>query len=86
MKKQTHLHFGWPEDEDIFSKSSFLGESLSFLTALSRYELFSTQRQAAYTDSVQTDSSWSEKGSEVKHTEKAPHYVRSDFLWERRVL
>ncbi len=28
MKKQTHLHLGWPEGEDIFSKFSFLGELL----------------------------------------------------------
>ncbi len=26
MKKQTHLHFGWSEGEDIFSNSSFLAE------------------------------------------------------------
>ncbi len=26
MKKQTHLHLGWPEGESIFSKFSFLGE------------------------------------------------------------
>ncbi len=35
MKKQTHLHLGWPEDEYIFSKFSFLGElffNVSFLT------------------------------------------------------
>ncbi len=26
MKKQTHLHLGWPESEHIFSKYNFLGE------------------------------------------------------------
>ncbi len=26
MKKQTHLHLGWPEREYIFSKLAFLGE------------------------------------------------------------
>ncbi len=26
MNKQTHLHLGWPEDEYIFSKISFLEE------------------------------------------------------------
>ncbi len=26
MKKQTHLHIGWPEGEYIFSKCSFLCE------------------------------------------------------------
>ncbi len=26
MKKQTHLHLGWPEGEYIFSKALFLGE------------------------------------------------------------
>ncbi len=25
MKKQTHLHLGWPEGEDIFSKCKFFG-------------------------------------------------------------
>ncbi len=28
MQKQTHLHLGWPEDEDIFSKFCVLGELL----------------------------------------------------------
>ncbi len=26
MKKQTHLHLGWPEGEHIFSSFKFLGE------------------------------------------------------------
>jgi len=30
MKKQTHLHLGWPEDECISSTFSFLGELLFF--------------------------------------------------------
>ncbi len=30
LKKQTHLHLGWPEGEYIFSKFSFLGELYSF--------------------------------------------------------
>ncbi len=31
MKKQTHLHLGWPEEEYIFSKFSFLGELLLWI-------------------------------------------------------
>ncbi len=32
MKKQTHLHIGWPESEDILSKFSFLGELFLFIS------------------------------------------------------
>ncbi len=32
MKKQTHLHLGCLEGEDIFSSSTFLGELFLFLT------------------------------------------------------
>ncbi len=36
MKKQTHLHFGWPESEYIFSKFSFLGWTIP-LTSMKHF-------------------------------------------------
>ncbi len=36
MKKQTHLHLGWPEGEYIFSKFSFLSD-YSFVVAVLNY-------------------------------------------------
>ncbi len=35
MKKQTHLHLGWPEGEDIFSQFKFLDELFLFIMASS---------------------------------------------------
>ncbi len=46
MKKQTDLHFGWPEDEYIFSKYLFFGE-------LYRYALIpkpSTPKMCTFTE------------------------------------